>query len=534
MLSGDKVCFECPDCDMVTPGAIVCGSLVLTSSTLTFSPERPKEGLHSNEPLAEAALLSQARHWRMHDLVEVHGRRFMLQPTAIELYFSNGKSVFFNFPGQLHQQSKSQVTQFYRKLVGLQGRRLRLHYLSDVSQCLRRQRTTEKWVEGKISNLEYLMALNTFAGRTYQDLMQYPVVPWVLADYDSEELDLKSDASFRDLSKPIGVQQESRREELEEKYRSWCDPEIPAFHYGSHYSVAGHVLWYLLRLEPYTGLAVHLQDGNFDVADRLFTSVGDTYKGCTTSSNDVKELIPEFYYLPAFLENSNALPLGRTQTGETVGDVRLPRWAKGSSSEFIRLHREALESEYVSKNLHLWIDLVFGHKQRGLEAERACNTYYYVTYEDGVDLDAMEDENLRRAYESQIAHFGQTPKQLFFGAHSARKVLDSSWDHPNVHYREVFENLMHVPSEGEGTRPKGLDTEAGWEDPGGIERETEHEGPHSLLEDVQSNVRGFLQFLRIPSPTQHSSTNSLASPGAGSHHSPQPSPSGASASHHFE
>lgn len=48
-----------------------------------------------------------------------------------------------------------------------------------------------------------------------------------------------------------------------------------------------------------------------------------------------------------------------------VGDVVLPPWAKGSVREFIRKHREALESDYVSENLHHWIDLIFGYKQRG-------------------------------------------------------------------------------------------------------------------------------------------------------------------------
>jgi len=32
-----------------------------------------------------------------------------------------------------------------------------------------------------------------------------------------------------------------------------------------------------------------------------------------------------------------------------------------------------MESDYVSKNLHSWIDLIFGYKQRGEEAERANN-----------------------------------------------------------------------------------------------------------------------------------------------------------------
>jgi hypothetical protein len=32
------------------------------------------------------------------------------------------------------------------------------------------------------------MALNLMAGRTFNDITQYPVFPWILVDYSSEEL----------------------------------------------------------------------------------------------------------------------------------------------------------------------------------------------------------------------------------------------------------------------------------------------------------------------------------------------------------
>ena len=55
---------------------------------------------------------------------------------------------------------------------------------------------------------------------------------------------------------------------------------------------------------------------------------------------DVKELIPEFFYLPEFLENQNKFDLGRKQSGTLLDDVVLPEWAKGDAREFIRVHRQ--------------------------------------------------------------------------------------------------------------------------------------------------------------------------------------------------
>ena len=44
-----------------------------------------------------------------------------------------------------------------------------------------------------------------------------------------------------------------------ERYETWDDPDTPAFHYGSHYSTAGYVLYWLIRLEPFTTLFLNLQ-----------------------------------------------------------------------------------------------------------------------------------------------------------------------------------------------------------------------------------------------------------------------------------
>jgi hypothetical protein len=151
---------------------------------------------------------------------------------------------------------------------------------------------------------------------------------------------------YRDLSKPMGALTEPRAGQFRQRYADWDDPsgEIPKFMYGTHYSSAAVVLYYLLRLEPYTQHVLQLQSGRFDRADRLFHSVHESWLSASQQATaDVKELTPEFYFLPEFLRNGNRMDLGWRQSGAKVDDVVLPPWAHGCARHFVRVHRRALE-----------------------------------------------------------------------------------------------------------------------------------------------------------------------------------------------
>ena len=313
----------------------------------------------------------------------------------------------------------------------------------------KRSKFTELWRKRKITNFEYLMALNRMAGRTFNDIAQYPVFPWILADYTSDKIDLNDSRVYRDLSKPIGALNPDRLAQLLERYNEleqFGFSENEKFLYGSHYSSPGVVLHFLIRQEPFTSMAIDLQSGRFDCPDRLFFDILESWKGCNTSSTDVKELIPEFFTLPELLLNNNKFPLGQTQRGQLVNDVGLPPWARGSAHEFVRIHRLALESEYVSRNLHHWVDLVFGFKQRGPEAEAAHNVFHHLSYEGSVDLEKITDELDRSAAESHIQNFGQTPSQLLVKEpHPTRSMAEECWT-PLINnvslYRGYFDILL--------------------------------------------------------------------------------------------
>jgi len=52
------------------------------------------------------------------------------------------------------------------------------------------------------------------ADRTFHDLTQYPVLPWIIQDYTSTTLNLNDINVYRVLSKPIGALNPTRLERL--------------------------------------------------------------------------------------------------------------------------------------------------------------------------------------------------------------------------------------------------------------------------------------------------------------------------------
>uniref|UniRef100_A0A8C9YWC9 Neurobeachin n=1 Tax=Sander lucioperca TaxID=283035 RepID=A0A8C9YWC9_SANLU len=404
---------------LVAPAAVVRGTLSITASELYFEVDEDEPGFKAIDPKILAYTEGLHGKWLFTEIRAVFTRRYLLQNTALEIFMANRTAVMFNFPDAA--TVKKVVHSLPRVGVGTnfglpQTRRISL---ATPKQLFKASNMTQRWQRREISNFEYLIFLNTISGRTYNDLNQYPVFPWVITNYDSEELDLTLPSNFRDLSKPIGALNPKRAAFFSDRYESWDDDQVPKFHYGTHYSTSSFTMMWLLRIEPFTTFFLNFQGGKFDHADRTFSSVSRAWRNCQRDTSDVKELIPEFYYLPDMFINANSYNLGVMEGNTVVSNVELPPWAK-SPEEFVRINRLALESEFVSCQLHQWIDLIFGYKQQGPEATRALNVFYYLTYEGAVNLSSINDPMLREAVESQIMSFGQTPCQLLIEPHPPR------------------------------------------------------------------------------------------------------------------
>lgn len=387
------------------------GELIVTESHLIFVP---------NAVDREPVRLSCA------DITEIWPRRHQHRNVGLEFYQADRRSAFFVFGGGGDATAaggdlcveREQLMRFFADKVVQPG----------ASEDAKLVALTKHWSEGDLTNWEYLMQLNQISGRSYQDLMQYPVLPWILSDYTSPLLDLGDPAAFRRLDRPIAVQSEASeahylsnytylQQAQQEMARSYAaavaaaaaaagsstsgggssnssSPTAAAaaadamalgsagshmqpYHYGSHYSNSGTVLHYLVRVPPFTNFFLRYQDNSFDLPDRTFHSMHTTWRLASRDSpTDVKELIPEFFTLPEMLENFESFQFGQRQSGERVDNVALPPWSGQSARLFVLIHRQALESDAVRTQLHRWVDLVFGWRQTGAAAVQAINVFH--------------------------------------------------------------------------------------------------------------------------------------------------------------
>ncbi|XP_052232540.1 protein FAN-like isoform X2 [Dreissena polymorpha] len=376
--------------DKITPLVTNPGRVMVTTSRLYFQP-------FNN---VETATLIRVK---LKEIGQIIKRRFLLKQIGLEIICGDSTAqphLYLAFKTQAERDA------LYDTVIKQEEVQLTQSDQQDM---------TLKWQNGVISNFDYLMFLNSAADRSFFDLTQYPVMPWVIQDFSSPTLDFNNPDTFRDLAKPIGALNDERLARMKERY---ADMPEPKFLYGAHYSTPGYVLFYLSRQAPEYVLC--LQNGKFDQPDRMFNSLWDLWQNCLHGAADFKELIPEFYQGNGeFMINSGVCNFGVRQDGRPVGNVDLPPWA-ASPSDCIHKLREALESDHVSRHINEWIDLIFGYKQRGEEAEKADNVFYYMTYEGAINLDSITDPNERACMEIQIMEFGQVPKQLFTSPHPVR------------------------------------------------------------------------------------------------------------------
>ena len=283
------------------------------------------------------------------------------------------------------------------------------------------------------------MWINFYSGRSYKDLGQYPIFPWIVTKYDIENLTVKDkrrkiDNIIRNLQIPMGMTliegefedgKSHRRKKgyidvynlmikefnniygkkyhlnlyQEDNYQApnnlnliYGDVEVDLseipYLFGSHFSNPAYVAHYLTRLFPYTFTGIEIQGDSFDAPDRLFLNIHKSFNSACSEKCDIRECIPEFFYMPEMFKNINGLNLGKVQnsgkefttvseqnlldkdklnelyknnennnklfTSFDVEDVFMPGWSDRSPEIFVYKIRRLFEGNKV--NINDWIE----------------------------------------------------------------------------------------------------------------------------------------------------------------------------------
>lgn len=153
------------------------------------------------------------------EVTEIHRKRYWLKPMGIEL-FTVTSSFFFitklsetnNIYSRLlfYASDRKVITSLPNPNKIYFGLKMNSHFNKIFSHKKIQSVIEVLWENAIISNFEYLAILNFLSGRTNNDISQYPIMPWIISNYEKDHLDLEDDGNFRDLKKPVGALTQER------------------------------------------------------------------------------------------------------------------------------------------------------------------------------------------------------------------------------------------------------------------------------------------------------------------------------------
>ena len=212
------------------------------------------------------------------------------------------------------------------------------------------------WQHGSLDNFTYLLILNKHAGRRLGDANNHPIFPWV-CDFTHPS------RGFRDLTRSkfrlnkgddqLNFTYNNARDEV--RRGADADSAPTPHHVGDILTDVTYYV-YKARMTPREVLCTHVRPRW--VPEEYPASMEKMYMWTPD------ECIPEFFTDPLLFHSIHP----------DLPDLALPGWCDSPES-FVAAHRQILEGDYVSSQLHHWIDLTFGYKLSGEAAVRAKNVY---------------------------------------------------------------------------------------------------------------------------------------------------------------
>ena len=372
------------------------------------------------------------------EIKEIILRKFCFNAIAYEIFMKDGRSYFFNFFSKRNLQKfydnlisrinilnnklkieKSKEQGIYKKYK-YDNNYVNINIIEEPKAEFDKNEFRQKYIKNEITNFQYLLLVNKYSSRTYNDCNQYLVFPLLYMDIHKKK--------ERDLSKAICLNKDLTEEDYE-KYKN--NFETMGYHFNSHYSTMAYVLYYLMRVIPFTYSQIKLQSGHFDAPSRMFTNL-ENLLFVYTISDENRELCPEFFYSYESFLNLNYNDFGFTKTNyKQIHNFNTNQ--NCGIVEFIIDLRKMLEK----KELSPWINNIFGSNQSSENYENLNKfpEYSYEQYnnfnnekerliseigDDEMSLDfkkSINDKIKDLKNRIQLLSLGLTPSQLFKHPH---------------------------------------------------------------------------------------------------------------------
>ena len=443
------------ECEVIMKANIICGNINLMKNIILFiSDYKIKEKYQKSLKYLFSSIYEDIRDKRKiiiikyKDIKEIIARRYIYGYRAFEIFLKNGKSYYFN----LYSEEKiSKLFEIMEKLFS--KKKYNLEIIKEPLKYFNQQKYNERWEKDEISTYQYLLYINKFSSRSFNDINQYPVFPWIFLDTKNTED--KNFPKFRNMKYPISILSEEDVDEAKIFYLSNKEenPKFP-YHFRLHYSTSGYLLNYFSRVSPFTEEQIHFQGGHFDNPNRQVHKIEEILK-ILSSSHDNRELVPEYFTTIEFFLNANYNYFGqRDSDNEVLNDIIYQKNCFNSLSQYIYYNRlllnyrpndndikavdkkdeknitEKLKNLLDNLKIDLWINLIFGVNQWDKKpSQNKLNLFNKYSYKQNINFHFILEKYKKKKLEenviikkiltkkSRIINFGQCPEVLFNRKH---------------------------------------------------------------------------------------------------------------------
>ena len=427
------------ECELITIEGAIYGRLILSANYISFISDcdndpRIKKDIETSKkmPLILSSLESDILNKKKIILIryqhidKIYIRRFLYSMQANEFHLKNNKTYFFNL------LSEKKNTNFLSLINNLTKRSDLI--IKNLKQEFAAKNYTNRWMKNELSTFDYLSMLNFYSCRSFNDVNQYPVFPWLT----SLQTNNKNTISIRNFAFPVSVQEKDKRNQIIKKF-CCLQPSKSGFvnHFNSHYSTSAFVSFFMVRTNPFTYNQIKLQNNQFDHPNRTFHSFYEILE-ILIKYSDNRELISEIFYFPEMFINLNFNNLGR-RTNDKIrnhnvlfdeyyeNNRNINNPSSNNPVEFMCRYKRLLESEVINSKINQWINNIFGVYQlidNYEENKVHCNTFTKYCYEEKMNFEAKIEKYKKnektddfiwrklRGIICCVLNFGQTPQKL--------------------------------------------------------------------------------------------------------------------------